>query len=171
MPDVGFPYIATPDAKILILGSMPGRKSLAEQQYYAHAQNSFWPIMSELLGFPADLEYSLRLQALGEHRVALWDVAYQCVRAGSLDQAIKMDTVVANDFATFFCHHRDVKSIFFNGRKAEQLFRRLVLSSERDSWRHLKMHLLPSTSPAHATISRHEKCRAWKIVKEALESG
>jgi len=167
MPDVGFPYIATPDAKILILGSMPGRKSLVQQQYYAHAQNSFWPIMSKLFRFSADLEYHLRLQLLQEQRVALWDVAYQCVRAGSLDQAIEMDTVVANDFATFFSQHRHVKVLFFNGRKAEQLYHRLVSYSNNES---LQMHLLPSTSPAHASISRQEKCRAWKIVKEALES-
>jgi len=144
MPDTGFPYIAEPDARLLILGSMPGRKSLAQQQYYAHAQNSFWPMMGALFDFSAELVYAQRLAVLREHRIALWDVAYQCERPGSLDQAIAMDTVVANDFTAFFAQHQHIHTIFFNGRKAEQLYQRLVLRSQ--TVRPVSMFLLPSSS-------------------------
>jgi len=175
MLNTGFPYIANDDAQVLILGSMPGVKSLHEQQYYAHRQNSFWPIMAQLFGFDVDLDYAQRLQCLCRQRIALWDVAHTCVRQGSLDQAIAMDTVVANDFAGFLKQHNGIQHIFFNGRKAQQLYRQLVLQGLKSNiplsdMRSINMHLLPSTSPAHASMARAEKYVHWSIVKKTLES-
>ncbi len=170
MTETGFPCVAKPDARVLILGSMPGRKSLDQQQYYAHPQNSFWPIMAALFGFSVELDYDSRLASLLEHKIALWDVAHQCVRPGSLDQAIEMDTVVANDFATFFADHPAVKTIFFNGRKAEQLYKKIVLGSKQQGLQSLVICMLPSTSPAHASMRRPQKLEQWTIIKETLES-
>jgi len=171
MLDVGFPYVAQENAQVLVLGSMPSRKSLAQQQYYGHPQNAFWPIMGELFDFEAGLPYELRLQQLVKHKIALWDVAFECVRQGSLDQAIQMDTVVVNDFAAFIATHGDIQAIFFNGRKAEQLFRQRVLRGQGGGGLEcVPMHLLPSTSPAHASMSRAEKVMCWTLVKQTLES-
>src|ERR1035437_10981505 len=97
-----FEPIEDRSAEILILGSMPGRASLAADQYYAHAQNGFWRIMSELLRFDATAPYSVRVRALKAARIALWDVLHSCLREGSLDSMIERDTQIANDFRTFF---------------------------------------------------------------------
>lgn len=106
MPRIhSFDPIAAPDAEILILGSMPGRASLAAGQYYAHAQNAFWRIMAELLGFDATAPYAERTQALKSARIALWDVLHSCEREGSLDTNIDRETLVANDFAAFLREH------------------------------------------------------------------
>ena len=68
MPDAdaahGFPPLEAPGARVLVLGSMPGRRSLAEQQYYAHPRNAFWPIIRELFGI--DGEYRQRYCAGGQ---------------------------------------------------------------------------------------------------------
>jgi len=170
MSDTGFPCTADRDAKVLILGSMPSRKSLAADQYYAHPQNVFWPIMAELFGFDASMDYAERLSQLQKNKVALWDVAHACVRPGSLDSAIEMETVVANDFTAFFIQHPDIKAIFFNGRKAEELFRRLVLPELPTMFQQIERHLLPSTSPANAGMSRLGKLEVWAIITQALES-
>jgi len=170
MTDTGFHYSANRDAKILILGSMPSIKSLAADQYYAHPQNCFWPIMGELFGFDAGLEYKARLERLRDNGIALWDVARQCERPGSLDSAIKIESVVANDFESFFKVHPHIRAVFFNGRKAEELYRRLVLPALPEKLRGIELFLLPSTSPANAGMKRFQKLEVWKIVHQTLET-
>ena len=78
-----FAPVAGPDARILILGSIPGRESLRRQQYYAHPRNAFWPIMAELFGAGPDLPYRQRLALLVANRLALWDVIEVCSRPSS----------------------------------------------------------------------------------------
>lgn len=80
-----FNPITNQSAKILILGSMPGVKSLEANEYYAHPRNAFWPIMNAIFGFDAALPYTQRIAALKAANVALWDVLQQCERTGSLD--------------------------------------------------------------------------------------
>ena len=169
-PESGFAPVAAPDARILILGSMPSRKSLSEHQYYAHPQNAFWPIMGELFEFDAKLPYAERLQRLRDNGIALWDVAHQCVRPGSMDHAIDTASVVPNDFASFFMAQPHIRAIFFNGRKAEELFGRLVLPRLAPPFRGIERRRLPSTSPAHAGLSRVLKLSAWSIIRQALET-
>ena len=97
-----FEPIGDRNAEVLILGSMPGTRSLTAGQYYAHPHNVFWRILAELLHFDAASSYEARVRALKSARVALWDVLHSCVRAGSLDAMIENDTQIANDFRRFF---------------------------------------------------------------------
>ncbi len=157
-----FPPVAAPDARILILGSMPGQASLNAGQYYAHARNVFWPIMGELLGFSPGLPYPQRLLLLQAAGVALWDVIAACERSGSLDAAIVPDSIRANDFAAFFAVHREIRDVFFNGAAAEQAFRRHV--APRLSLAGLSFRRLPSTSPAHAAQGFAQKLAAWSVI-------
>jgi TDG/mug DNA glycosylase family protein len=166
--DTGFPYVARPDARILILGSMPGTASLAANRYYAHPRNAFWPITGELFGFDAKLPYDERLEALKRNRVALWDVAHRCIRPGSLDSNIDRESIEPNDFAAFFEAHPHIRAVFFNGSAAESLFRKLVLPTLPEKVRHLPMKRLPSTSPAHAARSFADKLAAWRPILDAL---
>jgi len=169
----GFPAAAQTDARVLILGSMPGIASLSQQQYYGHPQNLFWPIMGELVGAHAQLPYAERLAQLNRHRIALWDVMHQCFRPGSLDSAIDEDSIVANDFAGFFATHAQIRHVFFNGQKAAQAFQRHVIKAEKLSAHvvaNLVLTTLPSTSPANAGISRQAKLNAWKCIQVFLKT-
>lgn len=163
MPRIhSFDPIAAPDAEILILGSMPGRASLAAGQYYAHAQNAFWRIMAELLGFDASAPYAERTQALKSARIALWDVLHSCKREGSLDTNIDRQTLVANDFAAFLREHPQITRIVFNGGTAEACFKRHVTHSIAEV--QIQCVRLPSTSPAHAAMSFAQKLDAWRTL-------
>ena len=159
-----FPPIADAQARVLILGSMPGKLSLQAQQYYAHPSNAFWPILGDLVGAHADLSYQARTQVLKANSIALWDVLKSCTREGSLDSDIDDASIIANDFASFHRAHPDIAYVFFNGAKAEACYRKHVLPSHSMAAQ-LHYQRLPSTSPAHASLTRAQKLKAWEIVK------
>jgi hypoxanthine-DNA glycosylase len=161
-----FEPIANADARILILGSMPGRASLAAQQYYAHPQNSFWRIMAQLLHADAGVPYEKRVELLKNARIAVWDVLQSCVREGSLDASIEPDTQIANDFSAFFQTHRQITHVFFNGAKAQACFKQHVLKELE----HIPLHYLrlPSTSPANAASPYPEKLHQWHAILPPL---
>ncbi|MDH3303780.1 MAG: DNA-deoxyinosine glycosylase [Gammaproteobacteria bacterium] len=159
-PSEGFPPIAGPDARILILGSLPGQRSIAEQQYYAHPRNAFWPIMQELFGIKGD--FAIRCQQLVENRIALWDVLQSSLRRGSMDANIRMDSARANDFGTFLRTHSEIGLIAFNGSKAKGLFKKYVNTSVVGQ--SICQCSLPSTSPAYAAMPFSAKLARWRQV-------
>ncbi|MDH2917094.1 MAG: DNA-deoxyinosine glycosylase [Gallionella sp.] len=153
-----FAPVCNVDARVLILGSMPGKESLRQNRYYAHPQNAFWKIMGELVGAAPQLPYPARLQALRAARIALWDVLHSCERQSSLDADIEQEQ--ANDFAAFIAQHPHIRHVFFNGGKAEQSFRKFVLG--RQPLPPLTLHRLPSTSPAYAGMRYEAKLAVWR---------
>jgi hypoxanthine-DNA glycosylase len=165
----GFPPISRPDARILILGSMPSRESVARQQYYAHPRNGFWPILTALLGIEAS-SYDERAAQVVRSGVAIWDVLQTCIRAGSLDSAIDDRSMVTNDFRAFFHGHPHIRRIYFNGAKAEAVYRKHVLPSLSGTVVSLPLQRLPSTSPAHAGMTMEQKLTAWRsLIDEVVE--
>lgn len=162
-PVRSFPPIVSPDARILILGSMPGTASLAAGQYYAHPQNAFWRIMGDLVGAGPEMAYEQRVTILISRGIAVWDVLRSCTRPGSLDSDIRDE--IPNDFAAFFAAHSNITHVGLNGGKAASSFRR---HAARHCPNHVVVTALPSTSPAHAARSLSEKCALWR---EALLTG
>ena len=159
-----FAAVSSPAATTLILGSMPGKRSLDMQQYYAHPQNAFWQIMAQLLGFDSQLPYAARLQCLQDAGVALWDVLAACERPSSLDSDIVEASIVSNDFAAFLEAHPRVRNIFCNGAKSWQSYRRYVHGNLDARKRDIPVIRLPSTSPAHAAMDFQAKIAAWSII-------
>jgi len=159
MDSSGFEPIATPAAKVLILGTLPGQESLRRGEYYANPRNAFWRIVEEILGIPASIPYAERVRRLSEAGVALWDVCAAAHRPGSLDLAIRHDSVVPNDFAAFLETHPQIRLIAFNGAKAAALFRKHVKGIS------VRCIDLPSTSPAHAAMALPEKVRLWSAIR------
>jgi hypoxanthine-DNA glycosylase len=162
-----FAPIQNREARVLVLGSMPGAASLLAGRYYAYPHNAFWPIMGELFGAGPAADYQKRVQILKRAGLALWDVMASCVREGSLDSDIDEASIVPNDFPAFFDAHPRLEHVFFNGAKAEHCFARYV--RPHVSERGLVFTRLPSTSPAHASLSLQKKISAWRVVAEALK--
>lgn len=161
MKSFSFAPITSDTAKILILGTMPGTKSLELNQYYGHNQNNFWKFMFAILGEEFSADYDTRKNILIKNHIALWDVLQYCDRVGSLDSAIKNE--IANDFENFLKQHPKIETIFFNGQKAAAFFKKYVhLQKEYN------LVTLPSTSPANASKTFQYKLDEWKTIKSFL---
>jgi TDG/mug DNA glycosylase family protein len=163
-----FPPIAAADARVLVLGTMPSIASLAKRQYYGHPQNAFWRIMGRLFGAGPEVPYEERKAILCDAGVAVWDVLAECDRPGSLDNSIRRESEVVNDFPEFYRGHPQIRTVFFNGQKSESLFRRHAMADLAAIVGPIEFVRLPSTSPAHAGRSFAEKLSAWQAVRRAL---
>ena len=152
----GLPPIMDDNARMLILGNMPSVMSLAARQYYANPRNGFWRITGEIFGFDASAAYEDRVSALCASGVAVWDVLRHCRRVGSLDSAIELNSMVVNDFESFFDTHPTIERVFFNGAAAEKNFGHLARVD-----RLLRYRRVPSTSPAQ-TMRYSDKLAAWR---------
>ena len=161
---VGFPPIGGTAARVLVLGSLPGVKSLQMREYYAQPYNAFWRIMGELFGAEPALSYAARVAQLRASGVAVWDVLAAGEREGSLDSAIVPASIVVNDFNAFFERHPRIGLICFNGNTAAGLFRRKVLPGLAPQWAAIERQALPSTSPAYASLRFEQKLARWAAV-------
>lgn len=151
--------------RTLILGSMPGVRSLQEAQYYAHPQNAFWKIMAELYEMPIE-NYVQRRNIILGNQLALWDTLKSCIRPGSLDAAIDSGSIEANDFSALFITHPAIERVFFNGGTAAAVFRKHALPQLSPEIRdRLSFTQLPSTSPAYAGVSFRKKLEKWRAVR------
>ncbi len=144
--------------KVLILGSLPGQRSLETGEYYAFPHNGFWTIMAELANAVGD--YPSRCRALIAKEIAVWDVLALSYRPGSLDADIDMSTAEANDFQKFFDRHPSIQRVGFNGQTAAKLFEKMVVPDFDGDLPETVP--LPSTSPAYAAMPVAEKLTVWR---------
>jgi len=162
-----FPPIARRNAHTLILGSLPGRQSLEQQQYYAHPQNQFWKLIAAVFETEPPASYAARQALLTANGIAVWDVFAAAERPGSLDSAIVHATAETNDFRGFFAAHPRVRRVFFNGRKAEEIYRRRVSPALAADFPDIQYVSLPSSSPAHAGMTFARKLARWRAIRAA----
>ncbi len=155
-----FPPIIDNNSKILILGSIPGVKSLEKQQYYGHPQNKFWKIIFELLHENFTENYQERINILKKHKIALWDVIDSCERKGSLDSEIRNEE--ANQIEELLEEYPNIQAIFCNGGKSYKNLQKILEKKYK-----IPVFLLPSTSPLH-TVSFEKKLEEWKVIKTHL---
>lgn len=156
-----FAPVFRPDARLLILGSLPGAASLAAGHYYAHPRNQFWRLLETVIGqeFQA-LGYEERLQRLIEHRIALWDTVAAGHRRGSLDADIRLAEV--SDIKTLATRLPELRGIAFNGGTAARIGRRQIGDPGK-----LTLIDLPSSSPAF-TLRFPAKAERWGALRSVL---
>ena len=157
-----FPPVIDADVRLLVLGSLPGERSLAERRYYAHPQNQFWQLISPAAGRDLTmLDYEPRLAALLDAHIGLWDVVASARRQGSTDAAIQ--DVEIHDIAALARTLPDLRAIAFNGATAlKHGIRQLGQSSPQ-----FAIIALPSSSPLH-TVGATAKLPEWRKLSDYL---
>ena len=149
--------------KILILGTLPSKRSLEVQQYYGHPQNIFWTILFSLFSKEFSSNYDKRKILAKENNVAIWDVCYSAVRKGSLDSAINDEK--PNKIDELIIKNSSIRSIAFNGQKAVKLYKKHFPKFDN-----INYLTLLSTSPANAKFSFEEKLKDWSKIKQIIDS-
>ncbi|TCD16988.1 DNA-deoxyinosine glycosylase [Pedobacter psychrodurus] len=150
-----FAPISNISTTILILGTMPGDKSLEIGEYYGHSRNRFWKIISAITGNELPILYSDKKLLLLKSNIGIWDVAHKANRKGSLDSAIEDEE--PNDLDGFIATHKKLKVIAFNGSKSQALF-----DKHFDRKSGIKYISLPSTSPANTGIDYNSISKQWR---------
>jgi hypoxanthine-DNA glycosylase len=152
-----FDPISNADTTILILGTMPGDKSLELGEYYGHSRNRFWKIISTITSNDLPVTYSDKKALLLKSKIGIWDVAHKANRKGSLDSAIENEE--PNDLNSFISSHKNLKVIAFNGTKSQSLFDKYFNRKGG-----IKYITLPSTSPANTGIDFDNICKQWRHI-------
>ena len=155
-----FPPVTRSDTRLLVLGSLPGAESLAQQRYYAHPRNQFWRLIGAVIGRElTELSYSDRLESLLDAGVGLWDTVAAATRKGSLDSDIRLHS--ASDLPALAAELPDLRAAAFNGAKSAQIGRPQLAGLP------LVLIDLPSSSPAY-TLPFEAKLRSWLTLREFL---
>lgn len=161
MTIASFNPIVDSKTKILILGSIPGVKSLEKVEYYGNKQNQFWKILFSIFKQESVPEwYKNKVNFLLQNRIGLWDVVQNCERKGSLDIAIKNQEI--NDFNSFFNEYPQITTLVFNGKTAYQFFYK-----KYGQIKGITYSVMPSTSPAN-TIPFEKKLNEWSLILSHL---
>ncbi len=148
-----FPSIINAHTRILFLGSFPSIASFEHSFYYAHPRNAFWPIIEEIFNVKFENNEAKKQFSL-EKGIGLWDVIASCERSNSSDTNLK--NCIPNDFRTLLKHYPNIKAIAFTGKKSYDLFSKNFKDLE------VAQVILPSTSPAHAAMTRAEKTAIYQ---------
>ncbi|MBA1432071.1 MAG: DNA-deoxyinosine glycosylase [Epsilonproteobacteria bacterium] len=158
-----FEPLIFPDSKILILGSFPSIKSFQEGFYYAHPRNQFWPILANIFHEKIDTKEQ-KIALCKKHHIALFDSAKSLLREKGNSSDTNLKNIEVNDFEKLLKEHPSIELIAFTGKKAEQIF--------NTKYKHLaiKKVLLPSTSPAFASMKFEEKLQRYRAVFQKVLS-
>ncbi|QGG54356.1 DNA-deoxyinosine glycosylase [Paenibacillus sp. B01] len=161
-----FPPLIEPGATVLVLGSMPGVKSLQAQRYYANDRNFLWRILYALSGREPDETYEERVRYAARIGVGMWDMIGSCVRPGSLDMNIR--DAEPNDLPELVKAHPTLRALAFNGTKSHSIY--VKHFKDHPALAGLDLLRMPSTSPVPTPAMRtlEDRLQVWEALKPYL---
>jgi len=162
----GFNPIIYNDSVVLILGTLPGQKSIEAHEYYSDPTNRFWDMLFCACDAQPDItNYEAKTKFLRDYKIALWDVLESAIRSSSKDKDIK--DARANDLPQRLADYPNIKLLIFNSMDTYKYFRRFFKNTAIP-------YVCVSSPSGLNTKSREEKVQEWKaalsIVLPQLQS-
>ena len=156
------------NAKYIILGTVPGQKSLGGDFYYLDtSHNSFWKILSSIFNpnlhqLILEKKYTEVEQILVDNKIVLSDVIEECDRDGSSDNRI-LNAVKNKEIEIFneMLESGKIEKIYFNGGDALDKYYKKYFPSFYKRYKE-KLIYLKSSSGCTWGISEKEKIDDWK---------
>jgi hypoxanthine-DNA glycosylase len=159
MKKEGFSPLIDNNTEIIVLGTIPGDKSIRTGEYYANPTNQFWKLIFHIFnsGIPV-LNYDEKTKILLKNKIGLWDVLSKAHRQGSLDSNIQNEEF--NDFEELFNNYPNIKTLVFNGQKPAEYY----FMANHNVTQERQNYILPSTSSANTTKTFDAKLKEWSKV-------
>lgn len=146
------------DSSILILGSLPSIASRDKGFFYMHPSNRFYRLLAGVYKEEEPMTVEEKKEFLKRHKIALYDVIYECDIMASSDSSIK--NAVPIDIVSVLKNHPNIKKIFTTGNKAKELFNKYLLDKVG-----IPVYYLPSSSAANAGMKETELIEKYRIIK------
>lgn len=156
----GLPPLVGDNPRVLVLGSLPGDKSIERQAYYSNPNNCFWKILDALFGRQEGQSNEDFAKEIG---VALWDCCQSGIRKGSCDSGFKSDSETPNDLKAFLKKYPSIEVIVLNGKKTKMKYYDKFFYDIKSP----QALTLISTSGA-APVKFEEKVKEWSVIKTWL---
>lgn len=153
----GLDPIVTNSSALLILGTMPGEKSLSSNEYYANPSNRFRRLLFDTFNEPFETSYEAFVGVLHNKNIALWNVLASCERTGSADRNITQPS--PNDIPGFLVQYPSIRKICFESKRAAQYYD--TFFGRMPS---IVYDVLPSASALYARMDYDQKLHLWKSV-------
>ena len=118
----GLQEIINQDSEVLILGTLPGKKSLDSKKYYSDSSNKFWSILFQACGEPIDKSDEAKEKLLKKYKIAFWDILESAIRNTSSDEDIEDE--IPNDLPQLLEDYPNIKLILFHSNDAYKYFKR-----------------------------------------------
>lgn len=147
--------------RVLILGTLPGDKSIEKQAYYSSPNNSFWKILNALFEKKIGQSNEDFAKEIG---IALWDCCHSGVRKGSGDDGFDQSTIKPNDLKQFLKDYPSIKVIVLNGKGTKVKYYDKYFNDIKTP----RAIALTSTSNA-SSISFESKLEEWSKIKKWLD--
>ena len=148
-----FPLLYDSHSKVLILGSFPSVKAVADGYYYANPNNRFYQVLSAIFAVDfVNVPWEEKKALLLAHKLALHDAIGYCQILGSSDS--KISDVKPSNIREIFANAK-IELVICNGAKAYQEYMRFFSDIN------IYVVQAPSTSPANAKMRLDDLVASW----------
>lgn len=150
----GLPAKIDSNSAVLILGTLPGKTSLALGKYYADPSNKFWDILFTACGEEIDKSDKAKEMLLKKYHIGLWDILDSAVRNTSSDKDLLAEK--PNDLPRYLTEYPNIKLLLFHSNSTYKYFKRFFKNTAVP-------YICVSSLSGQSRKTVEEKAKEWRV--------